>query len=466
MYTSYTAKQLDAIFSRERSIYFIGIGGISMSSLAHIAHDRRLGRVAGYDRTKSPLTEALERDGIEISYELSPKHIAGFDVIVYTAAIKPDQPELAAALEADRRGEKFCVYRADFLGWLMSHCDNRIGISGMHGKSTCTSMTSAIFLAAERNPTIVSGAELPEIGGAYRLGTKRDFIMEACEYQDSFLSFTPNIAVILNIELDHTDYFSGLEQIIDSFRRYAAIAREGVVIANVDDPEVVEAVSDAPNVISFALESDADYTAKNLSFDHGCAQFDLVKRGELLTHVKLSVTGRHNVYNALAAAASADFCGVEADSIAAGLASYHGAKRRMELKGEMLTDSGAKIPVYDDYAHHPTEIKATLSGALEMGFERVFVVFQPHTYSRTSSLFEDFAHSFDGVHAIFADIYAAREVNESGVTSEALAKAAGGLYLPSFEAIDAHLRRELREGDVLIVMGAGDIIGLDRLLLK
>ena len=233
MYTSYSLSQLENIFASPRSVYFIGIGGISMSSLAHISMNMGM-KVGGYDRTPSHLTASLEKDGVNVYYELSPSHIDGYDVIVYTAAIARDNPELSCALELDSKGKKFCVYRADFLGYLMSHHKNRIGVSGMHGKSTATSMISHIFLAAELDPTIVSGAELSAIGGAYRLGSRDNFIMEACEYQDSFLSFTPNIAVVLNIDMDHPDYFSDLAQIIGSFKSYLKIAENGYAVLNAD----------------------------------------------------------------------------------------------------------------------------------------------------------------------------------------------------------------------------------------
>ena len=467
MYTKYQTAELEQIFKTPRAVYFIGIGGISMSSLAHIAHDRGC-RVGGYDRSPSHLTKALENCGVRIFYETSPEHINDYDVIVYTAAIKPDHPELAAALEADRLGKKYCVYRADFLGWLMSSAENRIGVAGMHGKSSTTSMISHIFLAAGRDPTIVSGAELPELGGAYRLGSKRDFIMEACEYQDSFLSFTPNIAVVLNIDLDHTDYFSGIDQIIDSFRKYLSISNGGSTVANLADPNVRRALDGyRGNLVGYSLEPGygAVFTAGNISLDQGAAEFDILKYGKFFTHVKLKVVGRHHVMNSLAAAAAADLCGVSPEDITTGLSSYQGAKRRMEYRGDMLTDSGDRVPVYDDYAHHPTEIKATLAGALGMG-KRVHVVFQPHTYSRTAALFDEFASAFNGTEPIFADIYAAREVNTFGVSSEALAKAAGGIYLPSLDEIAAYLRRELKAGDMLIVMGAGDIIKLDEKLIN
>ena len=471
MYTSYSIARLDEIFAAPRSVYFIGIGGISMSSLAHIAMSMGC-RVGGYDRTPSRLTETLEADGAAISYALDPAHIDAWDVIVYTAAIARDNPELARAMEFDARGEKFCVYRADFLGWLMSKHKNRIGVSGMHGKSTATSMISHIFLAADADPTIVSGAELSAIGGAYRLGSREHFIMEACEYQDSFLSFTPNIAVVLNIDMDHPDYFADLDQIIGSFRRYLAIAAEGAAVVNADDANVAAACEGYTGTrVTFGMQNPADFTAANVTFDHGRAGFDIMKKGSFFAHVQLSVTGRHNIMNALAAAAAADLCGIAPDVIAAGLANFTGAKRRMELRGCVR---GTTVPLYDDYAHHPTEIRATLSGALESGYKRVWVVFQPHTYSRTNELFCEFVEAFSEVSAcakapfrlVLADIYAARETNVWGVTSAMLAeKIDGAVYLPSNAEIAAYLLGEVTDGDMLIVMGAGDIIKLDELLL-
>lgn len=470
MYTSYSIKQLEEIFSKPRSVYFIGIGGISMSSLAHIAYSLGM-TVGGYDRTATHLTRTLESDGVRVYYELDAAHVDAYDVIVYTAAIARDNPELARALEYDAKGEKHCVYRADFLGFLMSHHKNRIGVSGMHGKSSATSMISHIFLAADANPTIVSGAELSAIGGAYRLGSKDNFIMEACEYQDSFLSFTPNIAVVLNIDMDHPDYFKDIDQIITSFGRYLDIAKDGHAVLNADCENTRRAAKDyTGTTVTFGMQSPADFTAKSIAFDHGKAEFDIIKRGEFFTHVKLSVTGQHNIMNALAAAAVADICGVTPDAISRGLAGYTGAKRRMELRGN-VTGICANVPLYDDYAHHPTEIRATLSGALECGYDRVVVVYQPHTYSRTHELFDKFTDAFNhategGAHIVFADIYAAREENIYGVSSEKLAERVNGsVYLPSFEKIAEYLRGELKSGDMLIIMGAGDIINLDKLLL-
>ncbi len=478
MYTSYSVSQLDSFFSspevslplKGHRIYFIGIGGISMSSLAHIALALG-GQVGGYDRTPSALTARLEADGVSIVYNLDPAHTDGYDTVVYTAAIAADNPELSRALEMDRAGRCRCVYRADFLGWLMSRYKARIGVAGMHGKSTVTSMISHVFLSAGKDPTVVSGAELPEIGGAYRIGSRDTFIMEACEYQDSFLSFTPSIAVILNIDMDHPDYFADLNQIIGSFRGYLARTDGGYAIVNADDANVRAACEGYTGTrITFGFSPDADFTAKNITYESGCAAFTVLKKGETFADIRLSVTGRHNILNALATAAAADLCGMDAADIASGLATFTGAKRRMEKRGLVKGPaSGAKVPLYDDYGHHPTEIRATLSGAREMTEGKVWVVFQPHTYSRTAELFDEFAAAFASaapdVKVIFADIYAAREENKWGVSSKQLADAAGGLWLPSFEAIAAHLKKELKAGDILIVMGAGDIIRLDEFLL-
>ncbi len=467
MYTSYRKTELDRIFAEKRSVYFIGIGGISMSSLAHIAISMGL-RVGGYDRTPSHLTKVLEADGAEIFYELSASHIEDYDVIIYTAAIAKDNEELAPALEYDRRGEKYCIYRADFLGWLMSFYKNRIGISGMHGKSTATSMLAHIFLAAELDPTVVLGAELDALGGAYQIGKGDSFIMEACEYQDSFLSFTPNIAVVLNIDMDHPDYFHDINQIITSFKNYMAIAGDGYAVVNADNENVRLACEGYKGkIVRFGYSSDADFRPENISYNVGRAEFDIIKNGKFFLHTHLGVSGEHNIMNALATTAAADICHVHPDAIAKGLEAFTGAKRRMEYRGDVsgLAD-GVKVPLYDDYAHHPTEIKATVSGALKYGCERVFVVFQPHTYSRTNELFNEFAQSFGGVNLILADIYAAREKNIFGVSSEKLAaEIDGAVYLPSNEKIAEYLRVVLKDGDMLIVMGAGDIIKLDELLL-
>ena len=453
--THYGAERIGAMLQDAKSIFFIGIGGINMSSLAHLTHRAGL-RVGGSDRTKSALTERLEREGIEIIYEHKKENVEFYDAVVYTVAISPDNGEY---LRAKERGIP-CISRADYLGYLMTGYCRRIGISGMHGKSSCTSMCAQTLLTAGADPTVLSGAELRSMGGAYCLGGKENFVFEACEYMDSFLDFNPNIAVILNIEMDHVDYFHSMEQIRTSFLKYAQkTGKDGFAVVNGDDDEVAKALSDYEGtVVRFGIENgECDYFAKNASCERGRWSFDLVEHGEMLCRVRLSVVGYHQIYNALATAAVGRLCGLSGEEIARGLAEFSGAKRRMERKGSM---QGAEV--YDDYGHHPTEIRATLSGARAIPAEggRLFCVYQPHTYSRTAALLDDFTEAFgDADRVLFVDIYAARETDTLGVSSKLLAERVGerASYAGSVANAAEMLRGELREGDAAIIMGAGNI---------
>lgn len=454
MYKTYHSVQdIDKILEKSKNIFFIGIGGVSMSSLAHISAEKGL-NVKGSDRTMSPITQKLEEQNIEIFYEHKAENVKGCDAVVYTAAISEDNPELVYAKE---HGIEL-IYRADYLGYIMSKYEYRVGVSGMHGKSTATSMTSHIFLNAKVNPTVILGAVMKELeGGTYRRGSEKYFIMEACEYCDSFLSFTPNIAVVLNIEMDHPDYFKDLEHIKDSFRKYISIADNGFAVVNWDDCNVRDISANYKGkLIKFGINSeDLDYKAVNISYENGKPCFDIIKGEKTLARINLSVTGEHNIMNALASTAVADICNIEAEDIKRGLESYSGADRRMEYKGKIC---GGKADLYEDYAHHPTEIKATLKGAKMLAKNDVWCVFQPHTYTRTAELFEDFAKSFSGVKPIFADIYAAREINTTGISSKHLAdRIDGALYLDSFEKIADYLKENVAHDDMVIIMGAGDV---------
>ena len=438
-----------------RSVYFIGIGGINMSSLAHITKNMGY-EVAGSDRTRTELTGRLEGQGIHINYCHSRENAEGFDAFVYTVAISPDNPEYRYAVDNDLP----CISRADYLGYIMTRYKRRIGIAGMHGKSSCTSMCAEALIECGAEPTVLSGAELPIMNGAYCVRGDENFVFEACEYMDSFLHFNPNVAVILNIEMDHVDYFKSMEQIYNSFAKYASLVGDnGTVIYNSDDAEVRLALDGAlGKLISFGIDSgDATYRAVNICCKNGRYSFDVVYHGEQIAHIDLNVTGYHNVYNTLAAFAACRECGVSADALAKALGGFCGAHRRMEYKGSV---GGAYV--YDDYGHHPTEISATLSGAKSLceGNGRLFCVYQPHTYSRTAALLDEFATAFGACdRVIFADIYAAREQNTFGVSSELLAKMVGekATYAGGFFDSADVLNRELREGDVCVVMGAGDI---------
>ncbi len=452
--THFGAERIGDMLRNCHSIYFIGIGGINMSSLAHISHKRGY-ITGGSDRAQSAITEKLASRGIKIYPSHEAKNIEGYDAVVYTVAISEDNPEY---IEAKRRGIP-CISRADFLGYVMSGYARRIGISGMHGKSTCTSMCAETFIRAGVSPTVLSGAELDIMGGAYTVGDGEDFVFEACEYMDSFLDFYPSIAVILNIELDHVDYFKDIEQVIRSYSSFAAITGEGgIAVANLDDENVKRALEGyRGRVVGFGIESkDADYSAADIREARGRYSFKIMKNGELFTEVSLSVTGYHNIYNALACAAAADLSGLSPEDISCGLAAFRGAKRRMEYKGEIN-----RADIYEDYGHHPTEISATLGGAKGLAEGgRLICLFQPHTYSRTAALFDDFAAALRTAdRVIVSDIYAAREIDEGIVSSSSLAEAIGerAVYGGDIKHSAECLRAELSAGDVAIVMGAGNI---------
>ena len=447
--------QVEAVLRRAKKIFFVGIGGISMSSLAFVCREQGY-EVSGSDRAVSAMTEKLRAAGIPVAYEHRAENIEGADAVVYTGAVTLENPELAAATEK----EIPLIYRADLLGYLMCEYTHRIGVAGMHGKSTATSMLSHLFIDAGRKPTVLSGAETEEMGGAYLLGEKNYFIFEACEYKDSFLSFHPSISVILNIDLDHTDYFTGgIPQIVDSFTRYAHLPFDGtsalpVTIINADDEHTADVVKNLPHAVSFGIHRSADYQAKNISLAGGRASFDIVKGDQLLTHISLRVFGEHNIYNALATAAVGDLLGLSAEEIASGLCSFTGLRRRFEYKGDV---NGASV--YIDYAHHPREITATLAGAKAGTKGRLLAFFEPHTYSRTASLLKEFSTAFTDADAIyFLDIYAAREENVYGVSSEMLAKLTPrGAYADSYEKACDIIRAHAKEGDIIMILGAGTV---------
>ena len=461
------------------SVFFIGVGGVMMSSLALLTH--RAGHpTAGSDRAYTAITRRLEDEGIAVFYDHTAENIPeGCGLVVYTVAISPDNPEYVAARERNIP----CVSRADYLGALMTDYVRRVGIAGMHGKSTCTSICAQILLDAAVDPTILSGASYAPMGGAYRLGdSKEHFLFEACEYMDSFLDFNPTVAVLLGAELEHVDYFKSMEQIIGSFARFAALTgSEGVTVVNADDKNIMESARRAleggktGRIVTFSAagKETADLYARNIRSDSGFPCFELVAHGMIRGEVSMSVPGRHQIINALAAAAAMEVCGIPWEAILSGLSHYIGAGRRMERKGEI---NGAAV--YDDYGHHPTEVKATLEGAktlctAEQADGRLVCVFQPHTYSRTANLYPQFLAAFDAADKVLLlDIYAAREINTYGVSSEGMAAdinaATPGkaLYCPTpAEAAEA-IRTIARRGDSVVVMGAGDVTRVTDLLLS
>ena len=454
--TNYGSVQISRMLRDCRAVWMIGIGGVSMCSLAELS--LRLGfGVGGSDRTDGERLEHLRKLGAEIRIGHGDTIPERYGAVIYTVAISEANPEYRAA----KQNGTPLISRADYLGYLMSLYRERIGIAGMHGKSTCTAMCAAIF--EDTDPTVLCGAELPAFGNRpCRIGSPRErFVFEACEYMDSFLHFLPTVAVILNIGLDHVDYFQNMEQIRASFLRYAnLVGKSGTVLCNADDPESMCALSTCvARKTTFSVKSSkADFYAGNVRTEGGRLCFDFYEHGVRIAQISMHVCGKHNVYNALAAMGAARICGVPAETAAAALQRFRGVKRRMEWKGTL---NGATV--YDDYAHHPDEIRATLAGAKELGYKRLLCVYQPHTYSRTAGLFDEFAKAFgDADRVLFVDIYAARETNESGVSSEQLARAVrenGVDAIPSGTVAQTaeRLQAEIREGDLVVIMGAGDI---------
>ncbi len=454
----HTTEELEVMLPVTRKLFFIGIGGVSMSALAMIAHERGY-TVGGSDRVSSKNTEMLIDAGITVYTAHARENIDGYDAVIYNAAIGEGNPEYYAAVAAGLP----LIYRACFLTFLMRGYKHGIGVAGMHGKTTTSAMLSHLFLYANRDPAILIGAPLPEIGHDFRAGGGDDFIFEACEYKDSFLSFRPNVAVVLNEEMDHPDYFKSLDQVKDSFRRYLDIpGKGGFDVINCDDENVMESAHGShAAIVTFGITNpEADFRAVDISFTDGYAHFTVLRHGMEFCHIALSVMGMHNVSNALACVAAADLCGLDADTIAAGLSSFTGAGRRMEYKGLLAgVADGVRVPVYDDFGHHPSEIQTTLDGARRMDCKRLRCIYQPHTYSRTAGLFEEFVGAFDACdEVIFLDIYAARETNTYGVSSEQIAaRIPHATYLPDTEAVFAYLRETAQAGDMIVVMGAGDI---------
>lgn len=447
-------------------IHFIGIDGISMSGLAEILIN--LGyKISGSDLKTSNRTEKLEKMGAKIYPCHREENIDNPDLVVYTAAIKNNNPEISKSKKLNIP----MIDRATLLGEIMKKYPYSVAVSGTHGKTTTTSMITMIMLESGLDPTIHIGAELEPIGGTTKIGNSRYFVAEACEYYGSFLKFHPYLAVILNIEYDHADYFKDIEHIKETFLEFASlIPTEGYLVACTDDSNVSSLLDKVScNLITYGLKSgNAMWTAKDITFDDlGCASFTAVKEGQIITSIKLHVPGIHNVSNALAAIAACDALGCSSSSIKQGLNSFVNARKRFELKGTVNN-----IKVIDDYAHHPSEIKATLKAAKNTLYSKIWCVFQPHTYTRTKFLLNEFATSFaDADTIIITDIYAAREQDTGEVNSAMLAdKIAenGGnvVYIPEFEAIAEYLKRNASPGDLIITMGAGNICKVGEMFLE
>lgn len=453
---------------KNSSIHFIGIGGISMSGLAQIVLKDGY-KVTGSDWNRSEITKKLENMGADIVYGSDAVNTAGIEnaaLVVYTAAAKADNPEMILAKEKGVR----TIDRAEFLGAIMRNYKHAVGVSGTHGKTTTTSMLAHALIGADKDPTISVGGELDLIGGNIRTGASDYFVTEACEYTNSFLKFYPTIALITNIEADHLDFFSGIEEIRESFRSFAYLTKGvGHVVAMGGDGNVRIALDGADdlNIITYGLESCYDYYPENIEYHAGFPSFDVMKNGEKLCHLQLNVPGEHNVLNALATVAVCMLSGVDAETAAKGIETFKGTHRRFEKRGFL---NGAVV--IDDYAHHPTEIKATLEAAKKFPHNKIWCVFQPHTYSRTRTLWQEFVEAFDDTdELILTHIYAAREKPDGITTAEGLAddiakRGRSARYIDSFEDIAKYLSENVKEGDIVFTMGAGDVVDINKLIIK
>lgn len=450
----------------KKKIHFIGIGGVSMSGLAEIILNKGY-KVTGSDMKHSLTTSHLEALGVPIYYGHDAHNIEeDVDLIVYTAAIHEDNPELQAAKmrHIDR------MTRSVFLGLLMHHFEYPICISGTHGKTTTTSMLSHALLSADLDPTITVGGILKAIKGNIHIGHSKYFLTEACEYCDSFLDFFPHIGVILNIEEDHLDYFKDIHQIRDSFQKFAAkIPADGFLSINGTIPNLKDFIAPLSCLVeTFGIGENYDWTAKNISYNEkACASFDVYYHDELVDHLTLHVPGEHNILNCLAVCSVCHHLGIDLTILNEGLEDFKGADQRFELKGEV---NG--ITLVDDYAHHPTEISATLEVAMRYPHKNLYVVFQPHTYTRTKAFLDDFAKALSVCpNIILTDIYAAREKNPGDISAldivnriHNLGKEA--LYIPDFNDIATYLNEHAQSGDVIITMGAGNVNQIASLLLN
>jgi UDP-N-acetylmuramate--alanine ligase len=449
-----------------KHIHFIGIGGSSMSGLAEILLKQGY-KISGSDIKNSDILLKLAGLGATVHPFHSGNNIEAPDLIVYTVAVKDENPELI-------RGRQLnipIIDRATLLGQLMKEYPYSVAVSGTHGKTTTTSMVTMIMLEANQDPTVHIGGELGVIGGNTRIGGEKFFITEACEYYESFLKFNPYLAIILNIELDHVDYFKDLNHFKEAFYKFASLVpKNGFVVGCKDDENVIELFEKlACNKITYGVKSeDAMWRAENIIYnDMGCASFSLIKEGQDIGIINLSVPGIHNVNNSLAAISACFTLGCSIEAIKEGIYKFTGTNRRFQTKG--IVDN---IRVVDDYAHHPTEVSATLRAAKNANYKKVWCVFQPHTYTRTKSLINDFSEAFyDADYVLVSDIYAAREVDKGEIHASKLAekindKTGKAQYIHGFDAIVAYLEKNVSEGDLIITMGAGDIFKVGEMFIE
>lgn len=446
------------------NVHFIGLGGISMSALAEILLDRGVS-VSGSDSKNSAILNKLKNKGANVYIGHEAENIKDtLDLVVYTDAISDDNPEYLIAKEKNI----LTIDRGNFLGQLMKRYENSIAVSGTHGKTTTTGMISTILHDTDLDPTILLGGELDCIDGNVRIGSNKLLLTEACEYKANILKFHATTAVILNVEADHLDYYKDINQIVDTFKGFVRnIPKSGHVIVNSDDKNAMKSVSNAVcEVVTFGVDNDSTYKANNINFDsNGISSLDLTVDDNTY-RVVLNVTGIHNVYNALAAIATAHISGIEINEVIERIKNYRGTHRRLEHKGFFRG-----VRVIDDYAHHPTEIAVTLSSVKNLDINKIWCIFQPHTYTRTKSLLNEFSESFfDADKVIICNIYAAREKDNGEIHSKDLVKLlkeknVDAIHFEDFEEIIDYINKNVKEGDLVLTMGAGDVYTIGESLI-
>lgn len=447
-----------------KNVHFVGIGGISMSGLAHILLNSGY-TVTGSDINDSSIITKLKEKGARIFMSHDSKNVEGAELIVYTTAVKQDNCEIVRAKELGIP----IVDRAEFLGMIMKKYSYGIAIAGSHGKTTVTSMVSIIFKNADKDPTALIGGEIEAIGGNVRVGNSKYFITEACEYFENFLKFSPFVAAILNVERDHLDYYKDLDHIMSAFEKFARLVpKDGCLVVCSDNENAMKISAKLEcKVLTYGIKNKADFYARNIRYDNlGHSTFEVMHRHKKLRTISMNVPGEHNVLNALASITIAYNAGIDMKIIKKSLCEFKGTHRRFDITG-----SRNSITVVDDYAHHPTEIKATLHAAKQFPHQKIWCIFQPHTYTRTKTLFEEFSEAFyDADRVIITDIYAAREkdvglVNPAELVESINKYSANAEYKTDFKSIANFIAHEAQPGDLIFTMGAGDVFKLGPMIL-
>lgn len=452
--------EIDELLKKVKRIHFIGIGGSGMCPLAEILHDWGY-LLSGSDNNPGDNIDKLRSFGIPIAMGQRKENIGDAEMVIYTAALLPDNPELCAARELGVP----TFERSKLFGAISRMYTNCVGVCGTHGKTTVTSMLTQILVMADKDPTAVIGGKLPLIDSHGRVGHSDTMVCEACEFVDTFLDLSPDVAVILNVDEDHLDYFKNLDNIIKSFNKFASMSSKALIY-NGDDVNTVKAVenTESKTHITFGRRDSNDYWAENVSYNRGAfPEFDIIYKSKKLSRVKLNIPGEHNIVNTLAAVAAAMYCGASAEECIKGAEAFSGAGRRFEILGEF-----DGITIADDYAHHPKELEVTLNAVMKMGYNKVWAVFQPFTYSRTKILFDDFVRVLQiPDRCVMTEIMGSRERNTYGIYTKDLAeKIPDSVWFNTFEEVTDHVVSHARKGDLIITLGCGDIYKAARMMAK